>query len=223
MFSPYLDGRLTSLERDRVLYHIEICGACHRELQSLERTVNLLRRMPMASASRSFTLAEAPKRSVLAGIGNSVWLRAATAATVIVLCAVLAIDFTGALDDQDSQSGSPVATEAQEVVPTMSAENGDGTTIASSPLSPGENDAPPAATVPEVLPGTFIGAPDDGLSGKGIEQDGNAPPAAMQKSTDSSSHSPAWIRVAEIASGSLTIGLVWASLLAWQRRRRAVI
>ena len=82
MLSQYIDGQLSPPERERLESHIEGCDACHRQLESLRATVDLLHRVPVVSPPRYFTIAEvAPKRRAVA-FGA---LRAATAVAVVLL------------------------------------------------------------------------------------------------------------------------------------------
>lgn len=82
MLSPYIDGRLGPLERERIESHIEGCEACRWQLESLEATVNLLQRVAMVSPPRSFALAEVAPRRRAAAFGT---LRVATAVAVLLL------------------------------------------------------------------------------------------------------------------------------------------
>ena len=63
MLSPYIDRQLTSSEVGLVEAHLERCGTCRQELESLRAVVNLVHRVPLVSPPRSFAIAEAvPKR-----------------------------------------------------------------------------------------------------------------------------------------------------------------
>ena len=54
--SPYLDGRLTPQEKERLERHLTACPDCRQELSTLRETVALLHRAPMRPVPRSFTL-----------------------------------------------------------------------------------------------------------------------------------------------------------------------
>lgn len=54
--SPYLDGRLTAREKERLERHLAVCPDCRQELSTLRETVALLRQTPMRPVPRSFTL-----------------------------------------------------------------------------------------------------------------------------------------------------------------------
>jgi hypothetical protein len=111
MFSPYIDGRLTSSERERMESHIEGCEACRRELESLEATVNLLHRVPLISPPRSFAIAEVAPRRHSVAFGT---LRVATAVAVLALVFLFVSDgvqlFEGGLiGERLAQQVTPVA------------------------------------------------------------------------------------------------------------------
>ncbi|MFQ5987830.1 MAG: anti-sigma factor family protein [Dehalococcoidia bacterium] len=118
MLSPYIDGRLTSSERERMESHIEGCEACRWELESLEATVNLLHRVAMVWPPRSFALAEvAPKRRP-AAFGT---LRAATAVAVLLLAFLFLGDAlhlfgAGLIGERFAQQATPMAGEALDMV-----------------------------------------------------------------------------------------------------------
>lgn len=88
MLSPYIDGRLSPLEREKIESHVEGCEACRWELESLEATVNLLQRVAMVSPLRSFALPEVAPKPHPATLRRPVAfgaLRVATAVAVLVL------------------------------------------------------------------------------------------------------------------------------------------
>lgn len=118
IFAPYLDDRVTSVERDAVRYHIEICDDCQWELRSLAATVQLLSRVPVVAVSRSFTLAEAPPRQdwFPFAVPGMTRLRMATAAAVLVLAILLAGDFSGLLHTDVIVAADPADPGQQEQV-----------------------------------------------------------------------------------------------------------
>jgi len=82
LLSPYLDQRLSLLERVFVEGHLAGCALCGSELESLRATVDLLHRVPMVSVPRSFAVAAMePKRRVV----SFALLSTATAIAVSVL------------------------------------------------------------------------------------------------------------------------------------------
>lgn len=54
--SAYIDRELTAAERSRVERHLATCAECRRDVESLQETVALLRRVPARPVPRSFTL-----------------------------------------------------------------------------------------------------------------------------------------------------------------------
>ena len=54
--SAYLDGELAARDQERVRLHLQQCEACRWDLQTLQRTVDLLRRLPQVRAPRSFQI-----------------------------------------------------------------------------------------------------------------------------------------------------------------------
>jgi len=142
MFSEYLDNRLGDEDRDIVERHVESCGACSEELESLRMTVDLLHRVPEARVPRPFALREAEmeKGGVLEPRATGVlrpaaafaaavlepqsmrWLRPATAIAVIALVMVLMLDFLQVVP----QGGEPVVMEPDRPAWTLSDRDGGG-------------------------------------------------------------------------------------------------
>jgi len=54
--SAYLDGELPPGERARVERHLAACADCRRDLETLQETVALVRRVPLVPVPRSFAL-----------------------------------------------------------------------------------------------------------------------------------------------------------------------
>ena len=126
--SEYIDGRLTSEERERVEHHLEECAACAQELESLRSTVEMLRQVTDVALPRSFVLREAevereapapqrrggwlrPVPALAMGRAGSEgvsifdpqrlrWLRPATALATAALVILLMVDFLGAVPQQ---------------------------------------------------------------------------------------------------------------------------
>jgi hypothetical protein len=126
--SEYIDGRLTSEERETVEHHLEKCAACAQELESLRSTVEMLHQVPDVALPRSFVLREAevereapaPQRrggwlrpvpamamSHVGSEGLSIfdpqrlrWLRPATALATAALVVLLMVDFLGAVPQE---------------------------------------------------------------------------------------------------------------------------
>jgi len=114
--SEYLDGRLSQREHSKVERHLEGCSLCARELRSIQYTVGLLRRAPVASSRRSFTMAgeplTTPPRHLLKA---PAWAYGAVASVAVLFFAVvLSADATGLLagdasgPDLPQQTGKPL-------------------------------------------------------------------------------------------------------------------
>jgi len=54
--SPYIDGRLTPAEVERLKTHLDSCDGCQSELDELRATASALRDLPDVEVSRSFAL-----------------------------------------------------------------------------------------------------------------------------------------------------------------------
>ena len=114
--SEFLDGRISASEHDKWEIHFESCANCEEELDSLRYTVGLLRRVPMVTPRRIFTLGVAPKVTpVRSGVRAPAWAYgAATSVAVLVFAVVLSADLTGLLsEDVSGPSGLDQVAEAQ--------------------------------------------------------------------------------------------------------------
>ena len=110
--SEYVDGRLSQREHSKVERHLEGCSLCARELKSIQYTVGLLRRAPVVSPRRSFTMAgvplTAPPRLLLKA---PAWAYGAVASVAVLFFAVvLSADATGLLAGDASGPDSPLQT-----------------------------------------------------------------------------------------------------------------
>ena len=93
--SAFLDGELTTRELSRVRNHLEECSACRADLESLGRTVSLLRAAPVVRPPRSFVLpaAEGAKRKQMVRRRLSyAYLQGATAVATVLLVLVVSGD-----------------------------------------------------------------------------------------------------------------------------------
>ncbi len=144
--SEYLDGGLSDADVRKIEDHLQTCGSCSEELDSLRDTVGLLRQTPVIPTRRDFTFAEAPDsvpeplEPVAAkgfpGFRVPVWAYGAAASVAVVAFAVtLSIDVTRGPDD-----GGETALVAEE--------NGDSfATILDDPdVLPTGTPIPPRAT-----------------------------------------------------------------------------
>lgn len=93
--SAFLDGELTPRERSRVQGHLEECSACRADLESLRRTVSLLRAAPVIRPPRSFVLPAAEgarQKHVLRRRLSYAYLQGATAVATVLLVLVVSGD-----------------------------------------------------------------------------------------------------------------------------------
>ncbi|MFB0538287.1 MAG: zf-HC2 domain-containing protein [Anaerolineae bacterium] len=91
--SAYLDGELTARDQERVRLHLQQCEACQWNLQTLQRTVALLRSLPQVRAPRSFQIPRStPAPSVPFWMHPWAYgaLRVATGVTAVILMIALA-------------------------------------------------------------------------------------------------------------------------------------
>jgi len=222
MFSPYLDDCVTSVERDAVKYHIEICEDCEWELRSLETTVQLLSRMPVASAPRSFTLAEAPARRnwlPLASPGMN-RLRLATALAVVLLAILLAGDFSGLFYVE--ATGDRVTAEVAQREDIAPALPGDAAVLPAEDPSKEEIVGMPDAAEPVATLHPW----EQRAITQGMEPGEGTPSEAVQgiEVTTPEARKPVrephpWLLPSQIASAALVLILGGANLLVWRRKQ----
>jgi hypothetical protein len=239
MLSLYIDDRLTAVERDLVKYHTETCKDCRLELESLEATVQLLHRMPVALAPRSFTLAQAQGRQAripivtpiadwmhgmaAVVIPNTKWLRMATAAAVILLVVMLAGDLTGAFYTESNPSAPEIAvvtpedeaTASEQVTPTVPTE----TPKDDVPVDPATLEAPPVTEPPEA-PVTIGSIPQTNDATGVIMPPGEEALHLDSPATEDLTKENAypWLRPLEITFAVLALILVGMNLVARRRR-----
>lgn len=155
--SSYLDGQLSGAQRLPLERHLEQCPACQRELEGLQATVALLRRVPQAQPRRSFTLEPAYGRA------RHPWLRLrwATGLAALLLVAVVSLDMLsslGAVSLAPSPPSAPLrvaeAVTPTAVAPTVAAQPEAG--IAEAPAD--EAKAPPAPATPTPPPASLPSA-----------------------------------------------------------------
>lgn len=205
MISPYLDDRVTSVERDAVKYHIEICEDCEWELRSMETTVQLLSRMPVVSAPRSFTLAEAPPRLdwgpfTLSSMNR---LRMATVAAAISLAILLVGDFSGFLHRDVIIGQVP----AEPVLGQEVADKEMPELVLEYPLQEmPEAKKPQAITEPREREGE-------------IPKDFPDIAPGLPEAVLPIREPYPWLRPLQIASAALLVILGGANLLVWQRKK----
>ncbi|HEY3079899.1 MAG TPA: zf-HC2 domain-containing protein, partial [Chloroflexota bacterium] len=92
--SAYLDDQLDPDDRARVERHLAGCTDCQAELESLRRTVGMLRMVPPVAPPRSFLLPTSAAPAARPGHYSPLYfqLRTATAALAAMLVAVVAVN-----------------------------------------------------------------------------------------------------------------------------------
>ena len=183
--SEYLDDRLDAEERARIEGHLEGCGQCRQELESLRETIGLLRRVALVEPPRSFKLQEAPspapRPSLLgrlipgapgAGRPALAWsMQLSTAVVAIALVVLLAGDFGGLFGDGDTLQG-PVSQPASQEAQFTTESVPEPAPAPEAPASAAAESAPvaPAAPVPQqAMPAP---APDVAPTAEEEEADG---------------------------------------------------
>ena len=146
MLSSYLDNQLDARERDQVEQHLVSCDNCRSSLNTLEITIGMLHRMPVAPLPRSFTLTEEPQRRFwdFFNTPNTNWLRVATATAVVMLAFLLAGDFSGLLRTEITPDIEQPLPQVSSVI-TQPVED----SLITPELSADGSNAKAAATVPE--------------------------------------------------------------------------
>lgn len=116
----YQDARLSLDERRKVERHLEVCSICREELSSLRQTVGLLKRVPMESPRRVFTLGEAPYTAPAPQrIKLPTWAYgAATSVAVMLFALVLSADLGGLLAQDAAVPDQAARAEETSLVPT---------------------------------------------------------------------------------------------------------
>ncbi len=144
--SAWLDGQLSARERSRVQRHLQECKACREDLESLRRTVSLLRSVPMLQPPRSFFIGAgevAKQGQVRRRRLSYVYLQAATAVATMLL--VLVVSGDAILRFQPVQPAAQMSGEAVVSAPAdVSAE-----TVPVESLDAGQMDEVLAAAAEE--------------------------------------------------------------------------
>ncbi len=92
LLSAYIDGELSSEERELVEAHLSECEECARDLRTLRRTVELLGELPTLRVPRSFAIPVPAAKSITRLSRAYAFLRVATALAVLLLAIVWAGD-----------------------------------------------------------------------------------------------------------------------------------
>ena len=109
VLSEYLDDRLPTIDRQKVERHLGVCSSCRAELESLESTVRLLKRVPLVSPRRILTMDEAPSTTrAQLRITVPTWAYgAATSVAVALFALVLSADLGGLLAQEVTVPAGP--------------------------------------------------------------------------------------------------------------------
>lgn len=98
--SYYLDDQLSVSAQQRVARHLESCGHCREELESLRTTVSYLQDLPQFTTARSFTFAAPPPEPLAGRPGVTLWVPAwayagAASLAALALALLVLVDATG--------------------------------------------------------------------------------------------------------------------------------
>ncbi|MFC1973972.1 zf-HC2 domain-containing protein [Chloroflexota bacterium] len=237
--SAYIDGILNTNNKSSVEQHLKECEICHRELESLKITVQLIRRMPQMSVPRSFAVADIePIRVNTTAVASPRWLRPATVFATFVLMALLLGDFTGVFEGKISDDllstpspttayASPAPTSDSSLspdaaaIPTPSTEAngfppGKEMVIGGTPMpTPVEGETPPAPTVTPIPLGA-VSLPTPELSSKA--------PEAQLETEGTIADGTGWpLRQIEIGLGAVLAILIGIIIYSYQQRRKRLI
>lgn len=229
LLSPYIDGRLSPVEKRQVEQHLQVCEECSRELEGLRLTVSFLREIPQVQPPRSFALSPGvAKRPASAFVA----MRFATGAAAFLLSVLLLGDFVGAFSASTAmKSSAPAmqyapssATESQGAPPPLTQDR--AATKAEEPLG---------ATAPAAAQSQEKAAPPaDYLAPNAIQPSPQAEAGGTQEReplTTRGAETPAGegaarpgglpVKEAELAVAGVAVVLL-ASTVLLERRRRSV-
>lgn len=173
--SEYMDERLQGEERLRVEGHLEACAACMEEMESLQYTVSLLRRMPTVSLRRSFAFektptAAQPTRRPMA----PAWAYGAAASLAVALfAAVISADLSGSLAGEAALT--PEAVEQAGIADVPASAAMEAPRVVEAPLRTERAGAgPPTSTPAPQIAAMAVEAeaPVDTLSAQGPQREG---------------------------------------------------
>lgn len=156
LLSASLDQQLSPAEAQHLKEHLGSCARCHRELEELRATIELLRRMPQPALPRSFALTGKP--SVARRAGALGWRAAVqAAATVAVVALGLAIlgDALGTLPGDPrglALTRQPSTPELRLTGAREGAEREDAKIAVAAPPEEGKGAAPLETPAPVTAP-----------------------------------------------------------------------
>ena len=166
--SEYLDGRLSARRVERIEAHLESCATCREEVDSLWRTVRLLRQLPQREPGRSFVFAAPPVPVAAPRPRVPSWAYGAAASVfALAFAIVLSVDLSGAL-----VSPTPMGEQTAGGAETFEAPPrgvGEGTQTPgklqedAAPKSPEADQVPSFGAAPTLTPVPRVAAGDSGL------------------------------------------------------------
>ena len=160
--SEYLDGRLSADVRQKTENHLRACQQCREELESLDYTVGLLRRVPMATPSRSFTLDEGISTAPApARVRVPSWAYGAAASVAaIFFVALLSVDMGGLLVRDISDTRATQQAVNGTTAPAVSAEQAGDLGEGADQVAAGA-DQPPQPGTEELKNGASVAPEED--------------------------------------------------------------
>jgi len=220
LLSAYVDGEVSTSERQALERHLDRCSSCRQELDSLRATVALLHRVPQATPHRSFAVAEprpAPARRPFPV------LRTATASMALLLVLFFAADATNLF--QTTPACSPEAGASSEL--GTGQEEGGGSYSQDSDTRDVTPSEEPVQNVASAGASGESGqsTPDasDELHSDSVVVDNEQEEkeqAELAAGTPGSEEA-GWIRPLEYGLLGMLVVLAGLTLAAWRRARRA--
>jgi len=226
--SVYLDGRLPARDKERVDAHLQSCADCSRKLEEMQSLVAEMRRLPQATAPRSFAispeLAAAARRE--AGRARQdertgarrvyLGLSGATVAAAVLLVAVVGVDLFASRGGGQGQATGIVATSRQAAGSAATDQAAEGMAGGNENLAPGV--APPLPSAASDDSKALLGdAAEPTPAYAAPSPSGGGATKAQQAQPDNEETQHVWLWVVEGAAGGLVIG--FGASAFWMRRR----
>lgn len=169
--SAYIDGQLTAAERSRVERHVAACADCGRDLETLRRTVALLRHVPVRPVPRSFALPASARAAQARHRRWNVAFGAMRTATVTI-ATMLVLVFAGDAALTSGLVSLPTGRAAGDATALLAPERGEPPVEEAAPMV--------AEAAPEAAP---EGAPEGGVESYGVTEAAPAPEEAAPAET----------------------------------------
>ena len=226
--STYLDSRLPARAQARVDAHLQACVDCISKLEEMRLLVTEMRRLPQATAPRSFAISpelaavtrrEAERsRQEEKTAARRVYLgfSGATAVAAILLVAVVGADLLASRGGEGSPTGRVAS--SREAEPAGAAK----TDQAAEGIAGGDEDLTPgvAPSVPSAVPDSNKSLSKDAASTPdyaGASPTGEGTTTAQGARPSSEENSHVWLWAVEGAAAGLIIGFGVSAF--WMRRR----